>query len=164
VDELARKNLLVPGSRAVYAVGSLVLWVPPGSPAQVSTLTDVAAPEIQFVSMAKPESAPYGAAAVEALRRLGLWSTVQPRVVYAENVAMAKQFAVTRNADAAFTAQSLVLREGGRTIPVEEQLHAPIEQAMGILKSSPHQALAARFCDFVLHGPGRQILLKNGYR
>jgi molybdate transport system substrate-binding protein len=89
---------------------------------------------------------------------------VQPRVVYADNINMAKQYGTTGNADAVFTAYSLVLKEAGKVIRVDEKLHNPIDQALGIVAASKHQDLARQFVDFLLKGQGREILGDSGYR
>lgn len=163
VEELDRKHLLVPGSRTVYAVGVLALWIPPKSAASVSRIEDLASPSVHTIAIAKPELAPYGEAAVESLKSAGIWDNVQPRVVYAENIAMARQYGDSGNADAVFTAYSLVLHDQGRIIQVGEKLHKPIEQALGIVKSSEHQAAASKFAEFLLKGSGRDILRDYGY-
>ena len=133
VDQLIRSGKILGESRVVYARGRLALWDPRGAVREVADLT---ADSIRFVAIAKPEAAPYGAAAVESLKRLGIWDKVQLKVVYASNINMAKQFASTGNADAAFTAYSLVLGEKGRIIVVDERLHRPIDQAAGIVAGS----------------------------
>src|SRR4051812_10026912 len=59
VDELDRKGLLAPGSRAVYAIGVLALWIPPQSKAQVSHLEDLDSTAVRVIAAANPELAPY---------------------------------------------------------------------------------------------------------
>ena len=113
--------------------------------------------------LAKPELAPYGQAAVETFEHLGIWRQVQPKVVYAENINAAKQYGVSRNADAVFTAYSLVLHEAGTVIRVDENLHRPIEQELGILAASQHRDRAGRFVEFLLRGDGRAMLKSFGY-
>jgi molybdate transport system substrate-binding protein len=76
---------------------------------------------------------------------------------------MSKQFAATGNADAAFTAYSLVLKDQGRVIQVDEKLHTPIAQALGILSTSQRQAQARQFVAFLSAGEGRGLLEKFGY-
>jgi molybdate transport system substrate-binding protein len=164
VDDLARKGLLLPGSSAVYATGVLALWVPAGSKASVGRVDDVTMPEVKVIAVAKPELAPYGQATVESLRSLGIWDKVQSKIVYAENISIAKQYGVSNNADAVFTAYSLVVKEPGRVIPVEESLHAPITQKLGILAHSQHVEAAQRFVDFLVRGGGRDILSGFGYK
>src|SRR5437868_10214277 len=59
VDELARKGLIVPETRAVYARGILALWIPQASAAGVTRIEDLTSPQVRFIAIAKPELAPY---------------------------------------------------------------------------------------------------------
>jgi molybdate transport system substrate-binding protein len=163
IDQLDKEGLLTAGSKAVYARGRLVLWVPAESRARVNRIEDLKDEDVRIVAIANPKLAPYGEAAVESLRKLGLWGAVQPKVVYAESISAAKQFAATGNADLAFTAYSLVLHAGGNSIPVPGSLHAPIDQALGVLRSSTQQDRAQKFVKYVLGPPGREIMERYGY-
>ncbi len=102
--------------------------------AQVNRVEDLVQPDVHIIAMAKPDLAPYGQAAVETLQRLRIWTRVQPKIVYGENISMAKQYGKSNNADAVFTAYSLVLHEGGKIIRVDERLHQPIDQELGIVE------------------------------
>jgi molybdate transport system substrate-binding protein len=163
-DKLAGENLLAPGSNAVYAVGVLALWIPPASKAHVDKVEDLKAIDVQVIAVANPKLAPYGAAAVETLQKAGIWDQVMAKIVYAENISMAKQYGTSKNADAVFTAYSLVLKEAGKVIPVDEALHQPIVQKLGIVARSQHIDDARKFTQFVLNGPGRDILARYGYK
>lgn len=162
VRELERKALLVSGSRAAYADGVLALWAP--SSGAIHRIEDLTSPEVRVIGVAKPELAPYGAAAIEALRHAGILDKVQSKIVYADNISMAKQYGASGNADAVFTAYSLVLKERGRVIRVDENLYRPIAQELAIVAASAHRAEASKFTDFVLHGEGRPILTAFGYQ
>lgn len=162
IDELRSKQLTVPGSDAVYARGSVVLWCP-ATKATVNSIQDLKQPAIRFIAIAKPELAPYGRAAVEALKSLHLWESLQPKVVYAENITATKQYAATGNADCAFVAKSLVMREPNHGIAVDEKLYGPIDQALAVLKSTKDPDGAERFKAFVLGPKGEAILTKFGY-
>jgi molybdate transport system substrate-binding protein len=164
VDGLVKKGVLVPGSRAVYATGILALWIPPQSTVQVAGPADLVQPSVKVIALAKPELAPYGLAARETLQKLGIWSKVEAKVVYADNISMAKQYGSSGNADAVFTAYSLVMKEQGKVIQVSDSLHAPIDQAMGIVAASKNQAAAREFTGFLATGRGRDILRNSGYR
>jgi molybdate transport system substrate-binding protein len=164
VDKLAAEGLLVPGSDAVYAVGVLALWIPPSSKAHIAKIEDLADRDVHVIALANPKLAPYGAAAVETLQHLKLWDRVQPKIVYAENISMAKQFGTSKNADAVFTAYSLLLKEAGQVIPVDATLHQPIVQKLGVLARSQHREWAQSFASFVLTGPGRAVLERYGYK
>ena len=153
--------MILPESRVVYARGRLALWSPHNS---VKKLDDLTQPWVRFIAIAKPEAAPYGEAAVESLKSLGIWEKVQPKVVYASNINMAKQYAATGNADAAFTACSLVQQESGSVIIVDEKLHQPIDQAVGIVSTSSRKGDAKRFVSFLTGEQGRSLLERFGYQ
>ncbi len=162
VDELARKGLIIPDTRAVYARGKLVLWVPDNR-TRVDRIQDLATPGITHIAIANPQLAPYGRAAVEALHALHLWETLQPRIVFAQNVSMATQYAATGNADAAFTALALVYDRDGRKIEVPGNLHTPIDQAIAVLRSSTKTEQARKFVAFLTGMTAREILKRYGY-
>src|SRR5260370_20773570 len=89
VAGLEREGLLLHGSRAIYARGVLALWIPSAS---LNRIEDLSSPSVRVIAIAKPDLAPYGQAAVDALQRIGIWEQVKPRVVYAENISIAKQY------------------------------------------------------------------------
>jgi molybdate transport system substrate-binding protein len=162
VDGLARKGLIFEDTRAVYARGKLVLWVP-GSGTPVDRLEDLARADVTHIAVANPQLAPYGRAAVETLRALHLWEAVQPRIVFAQNVSMATQYAATGNADVAFTALALVYDRTGRKIEVPGHLHAPIDQAIAVLRNSAKPDQARKFVAFIAGGKAREIFKRYGY-
>jgi molybdate transport system substrate-binding protein len=164
VAELQRKGLLAAGSRAVYARGVLALWIPEIAKAEVRRIQDLTLPGVRVIAIAKPDLAPYGQAAVDTLQRLGIWERVKSKVVYAENISMAKQYGKSKNADAVFTAYSLVLHERGEIIRVDESLHKPLDQELAIPAKSGRQDAARKFVSFLLKGTGKSILSSYGYQ
>ena len=163
VQELDRKGLLSPGSRAAYANGVLALWAPSAA-TPVNRIEDLVSPQVHVIAVAKPELAPYGEASMEALRAAKILDRVKAKIVYSDNISMAKQYGASGNADAVFTAYSLVLKEKGKIIRIDEKLHRPITQELGVIAASEHKAEAGKFIDFVLHGDGRAILTESGYQ
>jgi len=163
VDELERKGLITSGSRALYTRGQLVMWLPPGSNLKAERIEDVTAMAFERIAIAKPDVAPYGQAAIDSLRALGIWSQVEAKVIYAQSVSQAKQYAATGNAEVAFIPRALVKQGEGSFIEIKEELHKPIDQALGIVKDSPRQAAARQFVDFLLSDEGQEILSRNGY-
>jgi len=161
VDDLIRKGRLIRDTRAVYATGILALWFPKMAGARFE---DLAKPEIRTIALARPELAPYGAAAVETLRNLQLWEKTKPRIVYAGSVAMAKQYGSTGNADAVFLPKALITKEHGAVILVDEKLHQPIQQALAVVTATKQTQNARRFADFISKGPGHVIFQANGYK
>jgi molybdate transport system substrate-binding protein len=163
VEQLERKGLLAPGTRALYARGRLVMWLPPGSHLKIERIQDITAKAFERIAIAKPDVAPYGLAAVESLRNLGIWSEIEGRVVYAQNVSQARQYAATGNAEIAFIPLALVKPGEGTYLEVSEETHKPIDQALGIIKESGKQAAARQFVEFLLSNEGQELLAKKGY-
>jgi molybdate transport system substrate-binding protein len=160
IAKLDREKLLVPGSLAVYGLGVLVMWIPPGSKAQVSRLEELASPSVRVIAIANPQLAPYGRAALDLLERRADWQQVKPKIVYAENISMARQYGTSHNADVVFTAYSLVLHEGGTVIRVSSE---GLQQEVAVVAASQRRPEAQKFVDFLLHGKGREILSQFGY-
>lgn len=163
VEQLELKGLLTPGTRALYARGRLVMWLPPGNNLKAERIQDITAKEFERIAIAKPDVAPYGRAAVESLRALGIWNEIEARVIYGQNVSQTKQYAATGNAEVAFIPLALVKPGEGSYLEVSEESHRPIDQALGIIKDSTKQAAARQFVDFLLSAEGQEILAKNGY-
>jgi molybdate transport system substrate-binding protein len=163
VEELERKNLLTPGTRAIYTRGRLVMWLPPNSNLKAEHIQDITAKQFELIAIAKPDVAPYGRATVESLRALGIWSAIEGKVIYAQNVSQAKQYTATGNAEVAFIPLALVKPGEGSYLEISDELHQPINQSLAVVKDSPKQAQARRFVDFLLSAEGRDLLVKKGY-
>ena len=163
VDALVASGKVRSDSRAVYALGQLAAWIPGGEQTGVRELKDLAGPRVRFIAIAQPELAPYGKATVEVFKTAGLWAAVQPKIVYANNISLAKQLAASGNAEAAFTAYSLLLHDKGTVLKIDPNLYHPIEQALAIVTSSPGIEDAKAFRSFLLGPEGRAILSRNGY-
>ncbi len=165
LDELGSKSLLTDKSRALFCRGRLILWIPgSGSGVKIKQLSDLADARVLKLAIANPELAPYGQAAVETLRATKLWPQVESKVVYAQNVAQAKQFAASGNAEAAFIPRALFKEGDGYAIEVDEHLHQPLDHAIAVLRSSHRQAEARLFVNFVLSEEGQQALVNYGYQ
>jgi molybdate transport system substrate-binding protein len=164
VDRLSSKGLIVPETRSLYARGRLVAWSPRRSRAVINRVEDVASPGVKVVAVAKPDLAPYGKASVVALQALGVWPQVESKVVYGASVSQVKQYAASGNADAAFIPLSLVKPGEGKYVEVDEKLHAPIDQAMAVIKASTKQEMARRFTGYILSEGGQRLLERYGYR
>jgi molybdate transport system substrate-binding protein len=158
-EELRNRGLLIPETCARYARGRLVLWKPRGDP--LREVQDIA--RMSRIAIANPQIAPYGQAAVESLGALGIWREVEPKVVYGNNVSQTQQYAATGNVDAAFLPLALLTNAQGHYLEVDERLHRPIDQALGVVKASRNQDSARRFAAFILGPEGQAILKRYGY-
>lgn len=164
--KLVHEGLAVAGSRFTYATGRLVLWS--ATPGLVDGQGEVLRrPGTGRIAIADPKLAPYGAAAVEAMDRLGLLAALQPRLVQAENIAQAWQFASTGNATLGFVALSQVMVDGridkGSAWIVPERLHAPIRQDAVLLATGKDNPAAAALLAYLRGDTARAIVRAHGY-
>jgi molybdate transport system substrate-binding protein len=164
VEQLETKGFLTPGSRAIYARGRLVMWLPPNSNLKADRIQDITAKSFERIAIAKPDVAPYGRATVESLQALGIWNEIESRVIYGQNVSQTKQYVATGNAEVAFIPLALVKTGEGKYIEVSDELHHPLDQALGIVKESTKQTTARKFVDFLLSPEGRELMTQKGYR
>jgi molybdate transport system substrate-binding protein len=153
-QRLGEKGLLESVQR--YATGQIVL-------AGVASLSDLTKPDVKHIAIANPDQAPYGKAAVEALKAAGLWAQVQPKIVLGENIRQAAQFVESGNAEAGLLARSDTGTSGLLITPVPSDLYPPIHQALGVVKGSPNAALAKQFAQFLTTAEAKQILEQYGF-
>jgi molybdate transport system substrate-binding protein len=154
VDRLIRDGRANRSTKTRYATGRLGLW-------STKSLRWNDLRSAKALAIANPQHAPYGSAAKQALEHEGLWSVLQDRIVYGENVRQTLQFAQTANADAAIVAWSLVKDKGGWLLPAE--WHRPIIQAAVVPKRSRNPETAKRLLSFLLSSEGRKLLAEFGF-
>ena len=163
IDQLDQKGLIVPGTKAIYARGRITLWTPQESNLRLQGVADLARPEVTRVAIANPDHAPYGLAARQALEAAGVWDRVKPKLVYGDNIRQTLQFAETGNVEVSIVALSLSVQSRGRWTLIPEDLHKPIDQGLGIIKTTKNEQTARDFATF-LNGPqGRAIMQKYGF-
>jgi len=154
------------GSLFLYGVGRIVVWVPAGSPLDPAGLGIhlLEAASVRHIAIANPQHAPYGRAAVAALRSLGVYDRVSPKLVLGENIAQAFEFVESGAAEAGIVALSLALKPGarGRYWEVPQDAYPKIEQGGVILSRAP-AGPAARFRAFLLSEEARRILKQYGF-
>ncbi|MDQ0324199.1 molybdate transport system substrate-binding protein [Rhodopseudomonas julia] len=152
----------VEGSEFTYAIGKIVLW---------STDTDLVSGEetlksgdFNKISIANPTTAPYGAAAVEAMKALGVYDDLEPKIVQGNNIAQAFQFVQTGNAELGFVALSqIAASDEGSRWEVPADLYTPIKQDAVLLKKGEESAAAKAFLDFLKGPEAGAIIEKYGY-
>lgn len=157
VKDLAAAGKVSAASVRPYARGRLALWSRDGS---VRSLQDLTRPGLRHLALANPKHAPYGLIAKQALENQGLWEALESRIVYAESVRQALQFAESGNAEAALLAWSLVFDRKAILLP--ESWHSPLLQACGIVAGSSRPRDAARFLEFLTSERGLALLLSYG--
>ncbi len=169
-DETPRKLVAeghaVAGSQFTYAIGKLVLWS-----AQPGFVDDqgavLASDKVRHVAIANPKVAPYGAAAMAVIKARGLGDAVTPKLVTAESIAQAYQFAVTGNAELGFVALSQVATPGkpvaGSYWLVPSGLFGEIRQDAVLLKPGNDNPAARALLDHLKSGPAKKLIRDFGY-
>ena len=166
--KLEAAGLAEPGTLYEYAIGRIVIWMPRDARVDLSELGWNALLQhgVQKIAIANPEHAPYGRAAVAALRSAGVYEQVRAKLVYGENIAQAAQFVESGNAQAGIIALSLALSPAMREAQrwdIPANMHPSIEQALIILKSAKDKEGARAFLAFVKGSAGRKILESYGF-
>lgn len=126
-------------------------------------------PSVKRIAVANPKTAPYGAAAAEAMRHAGLYARLEPKLVYAESVSQTLAFTMTA-ADLGFVAKSALFspkmarwKEGKNWASVDSALYTPIEQGMVLLEKGRNDKLSRAFYDFVLSDEAAAVFKRYGY-
>jgi molybdate transport system substrate-binding protein len=160
--QLSDEGLGVKESVFTYAIGKLVLWSKDA--ATVKGADTLKANAFTKLSIANPTAAPYGTAAVETLKALKIYETVEPKIVMGNSIAQAYQFIDTGNAELGFVALSQVAgkSDGSRWL-VPQELYTPIRQDAVLLKSGATNDAATAFMAFLKGPESKAIIEKYGY-
>jgi molybdate transport system substrate-binding protein len=167
--KLAEAGLALDNNVFFYAAGRLVVWTPKSSALEVETLgiQSLLAQSVKKIAIANPRSAPYGIAAVAAMKKLDVYQQAEPKLVFGENIAQAAQFVQSGAADIGIIALSLAItpemHDAGRYWEVPDGTYPRLEQGVIILNWTKEAQAARAFRDFVLGEPGREVLARYGY-
>ncbi|MGD9787984.1 MAG: molybdate ABC transporter substrate-binding protein [Sulfuricellaceae bacterium] len=164
--KMEKEGLTAPNTRFTYAIGKLVLWS-----AQEGLIDDKGAVlkkgAFAHLALANPKLAPYGAAAMEAMTRLGVADALQSKFVLGENIGQTYQFAKSGNAELGFVALSQVYKDGkisaGSAWIVPASLYAPIRQDAVILSSGKGKAAAVALVKYLKGEKARAVIKSYGY-
>ncbi|MCC9648131.1 molybdate ABC transporter substrate-binding protein [Rubrivivax sp. JA1029] len=165
--KLEKEGQAAPGTRFTYAIGTLVLWsAQPGVvDAQGAVLKSG---HLERVAIANPKTAPYGAAAVETMKALGVFDAVTPKLVQGENIAQAYQFVATGNAPLGFVALSQVFEDGalksGSAWIVPAKLHQPIRQDAVVLAKGAANPAAKAWLAYLKSEKALTVIRAYGYQ
>lgn len=156
----------VPGSRFTYAVGKLALW------SRMPGLVDgdgaiLKSGAVDKIAIANPKLAPYGAAAVEVIRKLGLSDALSSKIVEGASIGQAFQFVASGNADVGFVALSQVYENGqikqGSAWIIPTEMYQPIKQDAILLKTGLDNPAAVALMRFLQGNSARSVMRSFGY-
>jgi molybdate transport system substrate-binding protein len=167
--QLAARGFAMPDSEFQYGVGRIVIWVPAASAidvekAGIRSLLDAS---VRHIAIANPAHAPYGKAALAAMRSLGVYDAVASKLAYGENIAQTLQYVQMRSAEIGIVALSLALapnvRDSGRYWEIPLDTYPRLVQGGIILKTTRHPSEAGAFRTFILGEEGKSVLKSFGF-
>jgi molybdate transport system substrate-binding protein len=166
--KLEAVGLAEPGTLREYAVGHIVIWTPrdSGIDAAKAGWQSLLDQRVKKIAIANPEHAPYGRAAVTAMREAGIYEQVKDKLVYGENISQAAEFVQSGNAQVGIVALSLAISpamKNGNKWQIPADSYPPIKQTAVVLRASKNKDAARRFLDFVSGPQGREILQRSGF-
>ena len=163
LDKLRDRGLVIDDSRQLYARGRIVLAVSKKTRLSATQLPDLLQSGIKAIAIANPQHAPYGLAAQQAMEKLGIWDRVRPKLVYGENIRHTLQLIQTGNAEAGVIALSVANAPEISWTLIPDDLHAPIDQALAIIKGTRMEVQARRFIHYLNQPAGRLVMKKYGF-
>ena len=163
VAELAAEGLTIRDTHTMYAQGRLAAVTLTSGGIRVTSLDDLTDARIRRIAIANPKHAPYGLAARQALEAAGLWTSLEPRIVFGENVQQAIQFVRSGSAQAGLVARSVAGTPDLLWTLIDSRLHAPLNQMAAVLGRTKHPGDARAFIEFVTGDRGRTAMRRFGF-
>jgi molybdate transport system substrate-binding protein len=168
---LEKDGLAIAGTRFTYATGRLALWSKQanvvddkGEVLRSNSLNKIG---IHKIAIADPKLAPYGIAAMEVIHKMGVQSSVIPKLVQGESIGQTYQFVSTENAQLGFVALSQISVDGritqGSAWVVPQHLHTPLKQDAVLLNAGKNNTAAHALLKFLQGDTAKAIITRYGY-
>jgi molybdate transport system substrate-binding protein len=126
--------------------------------------------KVKRIAIANPAIAPYGKAAVQALQKEGVWTSVKPKIVYGESIAQVNTYIMMATAEVGFTTQSLLKEAGSKQKLywklVAPSAYTPIEQGMLLIKNAKTKdySKTEKFYQYLQSKEAKAIFKQYGYQ
>lgn len=165
MDRLVEGNYVFEDSQQTYAFGRIGITSMKEDNYHVDTLKELTSTDIRFVSIANPEHAPYGLAAKEALESAHVYDEIEKKLVLGRNITDALTQIETGNTEVGIIALSLFKSQQDDLsfTLLDEELHQPLEQSIGVVKGTDEEVASREFIDFILNGNGKKVMEKYGF-
>ena len=164
MERAQRRQLVAAGSRVDFATNELVLVSPRARAAPLRSLADLAQPGVRRIALGSPATVPAGQYARAALERAGLWDTLAPKRVYAENVRQSLHYVSRGEVDAAFVYRTDALLDAATVrIDFAVATDTPVRYPIARVAASRHAQAATQFIGFVTGPAGRAVLARQGF-
>jgi len=164
MDRAEVQKLLTPGSRRNFVRNTLVLVAPSDSSLRLASLADLQKPEVKRVALGSPSSVPAGRYAKGALDAARLWTVVEPKAVYAQNVRQALDYVARGEVEAGFVyATDAAVQKDKVKVVLVVPTETPISYPIASVAGSPNADAASKFLDFVLAPAAQAALARYGF-
>jgi molybdate transport system substrate-binding protein len=164
MDRAEQAGLIVPATRRNFAFNELVLAVPAGNPAVISSLEDLYKKDVQRIGMATPESVPVGNYAKTSLIRAGVWDELAPKLIFGESVRQVLDYLARGEVDAGFVyATDAATRKAEVKIVTKIPTEEPVSYPIAVVAGSRHQDAAQAFVAFTTGKQGQAVLARWGF-
>ena len=164
MDKAAAQQLLRPGSRRNFAINALVLITPSSGALPLQLLGDLQKPEVKRIAIGQPEGVPAGRYAKSALMAAQLWSPLEAKMVYAQNVRQSLDYVARGEVEAGFVyATDAAIQKDKVTVRFTVPTQKAISYPLGILKDAPNPAGGSQFVDYLFSPAGQAVLARYGF-
>jgi molybdate transport system substrate-binding protein len=171
-DEI-RPQLLIKEGRAIsgtqysYALGKITLWSPSLNIISDSLKSTFLTNKFSHIAIANPITAPYGMAALQTIKKIGLLNKLKPLIVYGENIGQVFHFVFSKNAELGFVALSQILdpknKLKGHRIDIPSKYYDPIKQDIVVLRRGKNNKGAMDLWHFLKSRQAQEIIKQYGY-
>ncbi|MFB2768231.1 molybdate ABC transporter substrate-binding protein [Pelatocladus sp. BLCC-F211] len=164
IDTLEQSGQLVAATRGILAKNRLVLIVPQNATG-VSSFNNLKDAKIKKIAIGEPRSVPAGQYAEEALKKLGIYESIKPKFVYANNVRQVLAAVESGNADAGLVYQTdaKISNKVKVVVAADEKYHSPIVYPLAVLKRTKNLQPAKDFLQFLSSEQAKTVLQKYGF-
>lgn len=164
MDQAQQQGLVKAAQRRNFVSNTLVVVVPAAAPQTPRALADLRQASYQRIAIGLPASVPVGRYTKGVLEAAGLWATIEPKMIGANNVRQALDYVVRREVDAGFVyATDAAIMAGKVKVAFSVPTSSPILYPAAPLATSQNAALAQRFVDFLLSAPAQAVLARHGF-
>ncbi|MBB3283666.1 molybdate ABC transporter substrate-binding protein [Mitsuaria sp. BK037] len=164
MDKAQQQKLLVDGTRRNFVSNALVVITPAEGGVALKTLSDLQQSAVKRVAIGRPEGVPAGRYAKAALEQAGLWSAIEPKAVFAQNVRQALDYVSRGETEAGFVymTDALVFKDKVRVL-FSVPTPAPISYPIAVTPGGTNAEGGKRFLDFVTSAAGQAVLARHGF-
>lgn len=166
VTALLEKDLLDKDSVKVFASNEIVAAVPANSTLGISSIADLAKPEVEKIAYGDPATAPHGVYAEEVLNTLGIFAQVKPKAIYTKNASQTLTYVTSGEVDVGMMFSTDAIAGGDKVkvaATADPSQHSKIVYPAAVVSASKNKALAQAFVDFLMSSEGQAILASYGF-